>query len=102
MLARIFALLPLALAAAAWQCNTGTASCCNSVEGVDQANPILAPLSLVDAAVAAGANVGVQCTSATVIGTGHGCQASQQPTCCQVNKYNGLVNLGCSDVDATA
>ncbi|KAG9308670.1 hydrophobin [Chiua virens] len=92
MFARVFALLPLALLASAshlearQQCNTGSISCCNSVQSVQQANNILSAFNLVEAALGLGGNVGLTCTPISVIGTGKGCSAQQQPVCCQGNR----------------
>ncbi|KIJ63785.1 hypothetical protein HYDPIDRAFT_91631 [Hydnomerulius pinastri MD-312] len=108
MFARVFALLPLALLASAShleardQCNTGAINCCNSVQTLSQANSILTQFNLVDAAAAVGGLVGLTCTPITVVGTGSGCTAQQQPVCCTNNNFNGLVNIGCSPINLNA
>ncbi|KAF8838440.1 hydrophobin [Paxillus ammoniavirescens] len=108
MFARVFALLPLALLASAShleardQCNTGSISCCNQVQTAQQANQILSQYNLVAAAAAAGGNVGLTCTPVTVVGTGSGCDATQQPVCCTGNQFNGVVNIGCTPINVNA
>ncbi|KAG9310811.1 hydrophobin [Chiua virens] len=101
MFARVLALLPLVLAASAFQCNTGGAYCCDSTQTVQQAQNTLVAYNLVNAAAQIGGLVGLSCNPVTVIGTGNGCQAQQQPVCCQDNRENGAVNLGCSPANAS-
>ncbi|KAF8838083.1 hydrophobin [Paxillus ammoniavirescens] len=108
MFARVFALLPLALLASAShleardQCNTGSISCCNQVQSAQQASGLLTQLGLAAVAAAAGGNVGLTCTPVTIIGTGSGCDATQQPVCCTGNQFNGLVNVGCTPINVNA
>ncbi|KAG9310815.1 hydrophobin [Chiua virens] len=102
MFVRIFALFALALIASAGQCNTGGVYCCNSVEDVQQAHDVLSKFNLVEAAAQIGGSVGLNCGGVTVIGTGSGCKAQQQPVCCEDNRYNGLVNIGCSPININA
>ncbi|KAH7919834.1 fungal hydrophobin [Leucogyrophana mollusca] len=101
---RIFAVLPLAALALAGgatnQCNTGSASCCDSTQTVSQAKDsgILGFLGAVDVGSLTGL-VGTNCSPLTVVGTGSGCQANQEPVCCTDNHFNGLVNVGCSPLN---
>ncbi|KAG2123822.1 fungal hydrophobin [Suillus clintonianus] len=102
MIAAIFALLPFALFVAAdGQCNTGAISCCNSVTTYDspEAQKAFNQTGLVDVAAVVNAFVGLSCSGVTVIGTSSGCEANQEPLCCEDNKYNGLVNLGCTPIN---
>ncbi|KAG9311537.1 hydrophobin [Chiua virens] len=110
MFTRLFAIAAVAALAIAGpaplamrsQCNTGPVTCCDKVQSVQEANPLLGLLGLADVAAAVGANVGLNCNPITVIGTGSGAQCQQQPVCCEQNDYNGLVNLGCSPVNLSA
>ncbi|KAG1733110.1 hydrophobin, partial [Suillus lakei] len=77
-------------------CNTGNIQCCEgstSVENYNTASKILGLIPIVADVVAA---VGLNCSPVTVVGTGSGCEANQEPLCCSNNKYNGLVNIGCT------
>ncbi|KAH7921833.1 fungal hydrophobin [Leucogyrophana mollusca] len=100
---RIFAVLPLAVLAVAGgatnQCNTGSASCCNSTQSAQQfkASEIADFLGINVGDV--GTLVGLHCTPLSVVGTGSGCQANQEPVCCTDNHFNGLVNVGCSPLN---
>ncbi|KAH0833880.1 hydrophobin [Lanmaoa asiatica] len=106
MFARVFALLPLALLVSAThleardQCNTGDINCCNQSQTLEQANGLLGTLGLADIAAQIGGLVGVTCSPISAVGIGSGCTAQQQPLCCTGNNYNGLVNLGCSPINA--
>ncbi|KIJ63783.1 hypothetical protein HYDPIDRAFT_69640, partial [Hydnomerulius pinastri MD-312] len=89
-------LAALAIATGTSQCNTGSINCCNQVQTASQATQVLSKYNLVDVAAAIEGLVGTDCTPITVIGTGSGCTAEQQPVCCTHNDFNGAVNLGCS------
>ncbi|KAH7912641.1 fungal hydrophobin [Hygrophoropsis aurantiaca] len=101
---RFFALLPLAALALAGgsgttQCNTGSASCCDSTQSAED-------FSKTDLADSLGLStgdvtglVGLDCTPISVIGVGSGCKANQEPVCCTDNTFDGLVNMGCSPVN---
>ncbi|KAG0694847.1 fungal hydrophobin [Suillus ampliporus] len=96
----IFAILPFALFAAAQsQCDTGSIQCCNTDTTYEQSPTVLSELGLVDVAAVVDAFVALTCSPISVIGTGNGCAANQQPLCCEDNKYNGLVNLGCTPIN---
>ncbi|KAG0708441.1 fungal hydrophobin [Suillus ampliporus] len=103
MIASILALLPFALFAAASpsQCDTGAIKCCNNSTTYDSevAQTIFAKYNLVGVAAIVDAVVGLECSPVTVIGTSKSCSANQQPLCCEDNKYNGAVNLGCSPIN---
>ncbi|KIJ29214.1 hypothetical protein M422DRAFT_235347 [Sphaerobolus stellatus SS14] len=80
------------------QCNTGTASCCNTVQSASS-NPVSTLLGLLGIVVGdVTAMVGLGCTPITVIGVGSGVNCAQQPVCCTDNQFNGLINLGCSPI----
>ncbi|KAG0708435.1 fungal hydrophobin [Suillus ampliporus] len=103
MIANILALLPFALfAVAQTQCDTGSIQCCQSAmtfAAAEQAFPAF-DLAAIDAW--ADALVGLTCSPLSVVGTGSGCAANQEPLCCEGNSYNGLVNLGCSPINIGA
>ncbi|KAH7920747.1 fungal hydrophobin [Leucogyrophana mollusca] len=103
---RIFALLPLALLAAATggatnECNTGSASCCDTTsEASSLTQQQIGILSGLGVAVGSLTGlVGFSCSAATIIGTSASCSANQEPICCTDNTFNGVVNLGCSPVN---
>ncbi|KAI6033290.1 hydrophobin [Pisolithus marmoratus] len=107
MLARILSVVPLALLALAGgepegQCNGGTIQCCQSIQQASQASSLLQQVGLIPADVGLLGQVGVNCIPITVIGTGAGCQASQQSACCTGNNFNGLVTVGCSPINVNA
>ncbi|KAG2140582.1 fungal hydrophobin [Suillus clintonianus] len=99
MIFSIFALLPFALFAAAQsQCDTGYIKCCNGNNIYSQTEPNLYELGLVDVAAAVDAFVALECSGVSVVGTSSGCTANQQPLCCENEKYNGIVSIGCTPI----
>ncbi|KAG1735588.1 fungal hydrophobin [Suillus paluster] len=104
MIASIFALLPFALFAAAQssQCDTGTIQCCQSSTSYSGAQSIFYELGLVDVAAVVDAVVGLECSGITGVGTSSGCTGTQQPLCCEDNKYNGVISLGCTPIGVNA
>ncbi|KAG0696061.1 hydrophobin [Suillus ampliporus] len=102
MFARLFAVASLAVFAVADQCNTGSIQCCQSSSTVQQYNAAAPLLSLIPIVADVTAMIGLGCSPITVVGTGSGCEANQEPLCCSGNKYNGLVNLGCSPINIGA
>ncbi|KAF9236787.1 hydrophobin 2 [Melanogaster broomeanus] len=81
------------------ECNTGTLQCCNSVQ---QSNSPTVAALLTSLGIPVGSvigDVGVTCTPITIVGTGSGATCTQQPVCCKDNRYNGVVNIGCSPVN---
>ncbi|KAI6000131.1 hydrophobin [Pisolithus orientalis] len=107
MLTRILSVVSLAILAIAGgvpvgQCNGGSIQCCDSVQQASQASSLLQQVGLVPADVGLLGQVGVNCVPITVIGTGAGCQASQQSACCSGNNFNGLVTVGCSPINVNA
>ncbi|EGN94177.1 hypothetical protein SERLA73DRAFT_115110 [Serpula lacrymans var. lacrymans S7.3] len=80
------------------QCNTGSISCCNSVQSVS--NPGVASLLGLLGVVVGDitGQVGVGCSPITVIGAGSGSTCDQQPVCCTGNQFGGLINIGCSPI----
>ncbi|KAG1758286.1 fungal hydrophobin [Suillus occidentalis] len=103
MFASILALLPFALLAVAdsGQCNTGEISCCNNSTSYESsaAQKAFDQVGLVDVEAVVGAFVGLECSGISVVGTSSGCEANQEPLCCEDNSYNGLVNLGCTPIN---
>ncbi|KIJ29215.1 hypothetical protein M422DRAFT_269395 [Sphaerobolus stellatus SS14] len=82
------------------QCNTGKASCCNTVQDASS-GPVSTLLGLLGI-VAAGitGQVGLGCTPISVIGVGQGANCAQQAVCCTGNNFNGLINVGCTPISA--
>ncbi|KAG2140580.1 hypothetical protein DEU56DRAFT_797490 [Suillus clintonianus] len=100
MIFSIFALLPFALLTAAQsQCDTGVIECCNKDTLYSQTEPILTEFGLVDVAAVVDAFVGLECSGINVVGTSTGCLANQQPVCCENQKYNGIVSIGCTPIN---
>ncbi|KJA15217.1 hypothetical protein HYPSUDRAFT_149463 [Hypholoma sublateritium FD-334 SS-4] len=80
------------------QCNTGNLQCCNSVQSASSGS--VSHLLGILGIVVANPNVpvGVTCSSISAIGvSGESCNA--QPVCCENNKFNGLIAIGCSPVN---
>ncbi|KAL5533863.1 SC3_1 [Sanghuangporus baumii] len=80
------------------QCNTGELQCCNSVQSSssDAISALLGLLGVVLQGV--DVPVGVTCSPITVVGAGSGgCSAA--PVCCENNKFNGLISLGCTPIN---
>ncbi|KIJ28120.1 hypothetical protein M422DRAFT_235749 [Sphaerobolus stellatus SS14] len=80
------------------QCNTGSISCCNTVQSASSSavSSLLGLLGIVLGDITG--QVGLGCTPITVIGVGQGANCAQQPVCCTGNTFNGLINLGCSPI----
>ncbi|KAG2344426.1 hydrophobin, partial [Suillus weaverae] len=92
-------LLPLALFAVAGdsgQCNTGEIQCCNNSTNVPAAAKAFNQVGLANIAAVEDGIVGLDCSGTSVVGTSSGCEANQEPLCCEDNSYNGLVSLGCT------
>ncbi|KAG2029956.1 fungal hydrophobin-domain-containing protein [Suillus americanus] len=102
MLTRIFAVASLVAFAVATdgQCNTGDIQCCESYTSVENYNNEFSGTPGFIAIVADAASmVGSNCSPLTIVGTGSGCEANQEPLCCSNNEYNGLVNIGCTPIN---
>ncbi|KAL1713286.1 fruiting body protein SC1 [Schizophyllum commune] len=82
----------------AGQCNTGPVQCCNTVTKSDdkQVTNLLGPLGLSLGSVTG--LVGLNCSPLSVIGVG-GNSCSSQTVCCTGDKFNGLVNVGCTPIN---
>ncbi|KAF9043362.1 hydrophobin [Panaeolus papilionaceus] len=79
-------------------CNTGPVQCCNSLfEAEDEHITDLAALLGVATGAITG-QAGLNCSPITLIGLGSGAKCTTQPVCCTDNKFNGLINFGCSPV----
>ncbi|KAG1727833.1 fungal hydrophobin [Suillus lakei] len=88
MFASVLVLLPFAIFATAAASYDSTA-----------AKNAFKQAGLVDVAAVANAFVGLDCSGISVVGTSSGCEANQEPLCCEDNSYNGLVNLGCTPIN---
>ncbi|KAF8059849.1 hydrophobin-251 [Lyophyllum atratum] len=91
--------LALPLLTLAGQCNTGEVQCCNSLKNASDDN-VSGLLGLIGVAVQdITAQVGLDCSPISVIAAG-GNSCTAQPVCCTDNKFNGLVAVGCTPVNA--
>ncbi|KAG0696419.1 hydrophobin [Suillus ampliporus] len=101
MFARLFAVASVVAFAVATsgQCNTGSIQCCQYSTTTSNYNYAAGYLGLVSVVADVAAKVGFACSPITVVGGGSGCEANQEPLCCTDNKYNGLVNIGCSPIN---
>ncbi|PPQ68078.1 hypothetical protein CVT24_002942 [Panaeolus cyanescens] len=83
-------------------CNTGPVQCCNQLfESEDESYAgLLSLLGVVAGPITA--QVGLECSPISAIGLGSGASCTTQPVCCSGNKFNGLVNVGCSPVNLSA
>ncbi|TFK65626.1 hydrophobin-251 [Pluteus cervinus] len=79
-------------------CNTGSISCCNSVQS-SQSTAVtqLAGLLGIDLGSITGL-IGLSCSPLSILGAG-GNSCSAQPVCCTGNSFSGLINLGCSPIN---
>jgi len=79
-------------------CNTGSISCCNTVQSSTTQNlgilSSLLGIQLPDI----GGLLGLGCNPISVLGAG-GNSCSAQPVCCSNNTFGGLINLGCSPIN---
>ncbi|KIJ15947.1 fungal hydrophobin [Paxillus involutus ATCC 200175] len=96
----IASVVALATADGHSQCTTGQIVCCNSLTSADAVPDLFSVTGLLATQAGLLGNVGVRCSTLTVIGEGKSCIASQQPLCCTDNNYNGLFSLGCSPINA--
>ncbi|KAF8061866.1 hydrophobin-251 [Lyophyllum atratum] len=81
------------------QCNTGEIQCCNGTQ--NPLDPNVAELLGLLGVVASGirGQVGLDCNPIQVIGVaGNSC--TSQPVCCTDNKFNGLIAVGCTPINA--
>ncbi|KAG1871888.1 hypothetical protein C8R48DRAFT_670328 [Suillus tomentosus] len=101
MFARIFAVASLvAFALANDECNTGNIQCCKSATSVENYNLMaLNDPSLITIPADLVGLVGLDCSALTIVGGGAGCEANQEPMCCSNNKYDGVVNVGCTPIN---
>lgn len=99
MFARIFALASLVAFALADQCDTGNIQCCGGSTSVQNYNSAAEILGLIPIVAEVAGDVGLKCSPISVVGTGAGCEANQEPLCCSNNQYNGLVNIGCTPIN---
>ncbi|KAF8842405.1 hydrophobin [Paxillus ammoniavirescens] len=98
----IASVVALATADGHSQCTTGQIVCCDRfIESADAVpNDLFSVTGLLATQAGLLGNVGVHCSTLTVIGEGKSCIASQKPLCCTDNNYNGLFSLGCSPINA--
>jgi hypothetical protein len=106
MFARIFAVASLvAFALADGQCNTSNIQCCESSTTVCESifrsrvrwltngsqvakyNAASGIMGLAAIVADVTAVVGLSCSPVSVVGTGAGCEANQEPLCCSNNEY---------------
>ncbi|TFK70588.1 hydrophobin-263 [Pluteus cervinus] len=79
-------------------CNTGSISCCNSVQSsTSESVTSLAGLLGIVLPTIEGL-VGLGCSPLSILGAG-GNSCSAQPVCCTGNTFSGLINLGCSPIN---
>ncbi|KAG0696417.1 hypothetical protein DFH29DRAFT_879371 [Suillus ampliporus] len=90
MFARLFAVASFVAFAVATsgQCNTGSIQCCQSSTSTSNYNSAAGYLGLAPVVADVVAVVGLVCSPTTVVGTGSGCEANQEPLCCTDNKYS--------------
>ncbi|EIW77400.1 fungal hydrophobin [Coniophora puteana RWD-64-598 SS2] len=106
MFTRVLVVLPLAVLAVATparldirgQCNTGSASCCNSVQNASDVSSTFDLLGLGAILEGLTGQVGLNCSPLDILGSGAG-QCNQEPVCCTGNTFSGLINLGCSPIN---
>ncbi|KAK0212025.1 hydrophobin-251 [Armillaria fumosa] len=79
---------------------TGTAQCCESTQNPSDLSPsTVALLGLLGVVVGdLTADVGLTCSPISVIGVG-GTSCDAQAVCCDDNKFNGVIALGCSPIN---
>ncbi|KAI6015229.1 fungal hydrophobin-domain-containing protein [Pisolithus orientalis] len=107
MFLRVSAFLAVVIAAAAaapnilvrqgGSCNTGSLSCCDSLQPVDNPSVIslLGSLGILQDLTG---SIGLDCIPITAIGVGTGANCQQQPVCCNGSTAGGVVGLGCIPV----
>ncbi|KAJ8589504.1 hydrophobin [Rhizopogon salebrosus TDB-379] len=81
------------------ECNTGNIGCCGRTETVEQYNEIAGLLGLTPIVGNVIGDVGIDCTPITVVGLSQGATCAQEPVCCSSEKYNGVINVGCSPLN---
>ncbi|KAF9462399.1 fungal hydrophobin-domain-containing protein [Collybia nuda] len=94
----LLATLSLALSALAGstKCNTGEIQCCQSLHQSQQEG-VTKLVTLLGAGVqGVKTMVGTNCSPLSVVGVGSGASCTQQPVCCEENKFNGLIAIGCT------
>ncbi|KAG8216613.1 fungal hydrophobin [Butyriboletus roseoflavus] len=109
MFARLFAVASLAAFAVAGpaplalrdQCNTGSINCCNSVQQANDVANVLSLFGIASVLDGVTGQVAMGCDPTALVG-GSGAQCQQQPVCCTGNKFNGLINIGCSPINVNA
>ncbi|EGN99547.1 hypothetical protein SERLA73DRAFT_134819 [Serpula lacrymans var. lacrymans S7.3] len=81
------------------QCNTGSISCCNSVQD-SNSTAVTGLLGLLGVSLEGiVGQVGLSCSPLSVIGVGGASSCNAEPVCCTNNQFNGLINLGCSPIN---
>ncbi|PFH45557.1 hypothetical protein AMATHDRAFT_8987 [Amanita thiersii Skay4041] len=81
------------------QCDSGTLQCCNQTQDVKDADD-----STLNLLKSVGVNVsdltgliGLNCVPISLLGVGVD-SCSSQSVCCTNNYFNGLINIGCTNV----
>ncbi|KIM59241.1 hypothetical protein SCLCIDRAFT_1036957 [Scleroderma citrinum Foug A] len=82
-------------------CSNGTLSCCNNTYKADQTgvNAIQSLLGVLVSLPVTGPLLATGCTPISVVGVLSGNSCAQQTVCCQGTQFNGLVNVGCDNVN---
>ncbi|KIM61505.1 hypothetical protein SCLCIDRAFT_121918 [Scleroderma citrinum Foug A] len=89
------------VARASSSCGNGSLQCCdNTVEATQaNANELSGLLGIAASIPIAGPLFGISCSSISVIGVGTGANCAQQTVCCDNTQFNGLVNVGCTNIN---
>ncbi|KAL4076449.1 fungal hydrophobin-domain-containing protein [Scleroderma yunnanense] len=82
-------------------CSNGTLQCCQTTTSATQtnANLLAGLLGIVGTIPIVGPLFGVFCSPITGVGVGSGANCAQQTVCCQNSDFNGLINVGCTNVN---
>ncbi|KAG6328628.1 hypothetical protein ID866_10461 [Astraeus odoratus] len=101
MFARVFAVASLAALAIAnplsarQQCQNGSIQCCNTVPQSFQYLSAYGKHNVADVIAMLSATADVSCSPIGVL-SGNSC--TQQTVCCNDTEFNGVVNVGCSNI----
>ncbi|KIM61506.1 hypothetical protein SCLCIDRAFT_874552 [Scleroderma citrinum Foug A] len=92
---------PIAARGDGSSCSNGTLQCCGSTFQATQstANLLGGLLGIVGSIPIVGPLLAINCSPIDVLGLGSGASCSQQAVCCQNTAFEGLVNVGCSNVN---
>ncbi|KIM60478.1 hypothetical protein SCLCIDRAFT_1216747 [Scleroderma citrinum Foug A] len=82
-------------------CSNGDVYCCSDVGQYGShknVNEQVQGLGL-QSYVPVGTSCGLNCSPISVIGAGSGASCTQQTVCCENNQFNGLINIGCNNIN---